>query len=181
MPCRQKRYKCDSIQRTECSLDPVTSPLLRIYTSPLRNILEPTYNSLQTSHARLQEPHQSHITQYHLRSIPRPKAAKMPSSYQSQTFSSVSSSVNGQTTSRTQSTYSDNSGTRVHQTSQEPGQAPREERYEIDNNGRRIADGSTSGSNAGRITEVSDEQQKENDRLYKERMEDEYAKREGGA
>ncbi|KAF3033778.1 hypothetical protein E8E11_002200 [Didymella keratinophila] len=105
----------------------------------------------------------------------------MPSSYQSQTFSSVSSSVNGQTTSRTQSTYSDNSGTRVHQTIQEPGQAPREERYEIDNNGRRIAEGSTSGSNAGRITDVSDEQQKENDRLYEERMEEEYAKREGGA
>lgn len=105
----------------------------------------------------------------------------MPSSYQSQTFSSVSSSVNGQTTSRTQSTYSDNSGTRVHQTSQEPGQAPREERYEIDNSGRRVADGSTSGSNAGRITDVSDEQQKESDRLYEERMEEEYAKREGGA
>jgi hypothetical protein len=104
----------------------------------------------------------------------------MPSSYQSQTFSSVSSSVNGQTTSRTQSTYSDNSGTRVHQTSQEPGQAPREERYEIDTSGKRIAEGS-SGSNAGRITDVSDEQQKENDRLYEERMEEEYAKREGGA
>lgn len=105
----------------------------------------------------------------------------MPSTYQSQTFSSVSSSINGQTTSRTQSTYTDNSGTRVHQTSQEPGQAAREERYEIDNNGRRIADGSTSGSNAGRITDVSDEQQRENDRAYEERMEEEYAKREGGA
>lgn len=105
----------------------------------------------------------------------------MPSSYQSQTFSSVSSSINGQTTSRTQSTYSDNSGTRVHQTSQEPGQAPREERYEIDTSGKRIAEGSTNGSNAGRITDVSDEQQKENDRLYEERMEEEYAKREGGA
>jgi hypothetical protein len=81
MQSKRKRYKCDSLQRTEYSLDPVTSPLLRIYTSPLRNILEPTYNSLQTSHARLQEPHQSHITQYRLRSIPRPKAAKMPSSY----------------------------------------------------------------------------------------------------
>lgn len=105
----------------------------------------------------------------------------MPSTYQSQTFSSVSSSINGQTTSRTQSTYTDNSGTRVYQTSQEPGQAAREERYEIDNNGRRIADGSTSGSNAGRITDVSDEQQRENDRAYEERMEEEYAKREGGA
>ena len=32
-----------------------------------------------------------------------------------------------------------------------------------------------------RIEDVSDEQQRENDRLYEERIEDEYAKREGGA
>jgi len=65
-----------------------------------------------------------------------------------------------------------------------PGQPLREERFEIDNSGRRIAEGSTSGSNRGRIEDVSDvseEQQKENDRLYEERMEEEYAKREGGA
>ena len=105
----------------------------------------------------------------------------MPSSYQSQTFSSVSSSINGQTTSQTQHTYSDNSGTHVYRTSQQPGQAPVEERFEIDSSGRRIAEGSTSGSNQGRITDVTDEQQKENDRLYEERIEDEYAKREGGA
>ncbi|KZM22029.1 uncharacterized protein EKO05_0007286 [Ascochyta rabiei] len=105
----------------------------------------------------------------------------MPSSFQSQTFSSTSSSINGRTTSYTQSTQSDNTGTRVHQTSQQPGQAVREERFEIDNSGRRIAEGSTSGSNQGRIEDVTDEQQKENDRLYEERMEDEYAKREGGA
>lgn len=106
----------------------------------------------------------------------------MPSSFQSQTFSSTSSSINGQTTSHTQHIQSDNSGTRVYQATQEPGQAPREERYEIDNSGRRIAEGSTSGSNQGRIQDVTDEeQQKENDRLYEERMEEEYAKREGGA
>lgn len=105
----------------------------------------------------------------------------MPSSYQSQTFSSTSSSINGQTTSRTQHTQSDNSGTRVYQSTQEPGQAPREERYEIDNSGRRIAEGSTSGSNQGRIQDVTEEEQKENDRLYEERIEEEYAKREGGA
>lgn len=107
----------------------------------------------------------------------------MPSSYTSQTFSSTSSTINGQTTSQTQSTISDNTGTRVHQTSQEPGQALREERFEVDNSGRRIADGSTSGSNRGRIEDVTDEdaQQKENDRKYEEAMEEEYAKREGGA
>lgn len=106
----------------------------------------------------------------------------MPSSYQSQTFSSTSSSINGQTVSHTQRTYSDDSGTHVHRTSQQPGQAPVEERFEVDSSGRRIAEGSTSGSNQGRITDVTDDaQQKENDRLYEERIEEEYAKREGGA
>lgn len=107
----------------------------------------------------------------------------MPSTFQSQTFSSASSSINGQTTSYTQSTQSDNSGTRVHQTIQEPGQKIYEERFEIDNSGRRIAEGSTNGSNQGRIQDVTEdeEKQKENDRLYEERMEEEYAKREGGA
>lgn len=104
----------------------------------------------------------------------------MPVTYQSTSTSSFSSSVNGQTTSYTQSTQSDPSGTRVYQTSQEPGQVPREERFEIDSNGRRIAEG-TSGNSQGRIQDVTDEQQKENDRLYEERMEEEYAKREGGA
>lgn len=69
----------------------------------------------------------------------------------------------------------------MYQSTQEPGQAPREERYEIDNSGRRIAEGSTSGSNQGRIQDVTEEEQKENDRLYEERIEEEYAKREGGA
>lgn len=103
----------------------------------------------------------------------------MPSSYSSQSFSSSSSTINGQTTSHTQSTHTDSTGTRVHQTSQQPGQAPRETRYEIGSNGRAVEE-----SSAGRITEVSEAdeaKQKENDRLYEERMEDEYAKREGGA
>lgn len=109
----------------------------------------------------------------------------MPSSFQSTTYSSSTSTTNGATTSYTQSTHSDPSGTRVHQTSQKPGQAPREERFEVDSSGRRIAEGSSSSSSAGRIEDVTDadkdEQQKENDRLYEERIEEEYAKREGGA
>lgn len=36
-------------------------------------------------------------------------------------------------------------------------------------------------SNQNRIQDVTDEEQKERDKLYEERMEDEYAKREGGA
>lgn len=101
------------------------------------------------------------------------------STYYSSSSSSYSSTRDGQTTSFSQSTQSDPSGTRVHQVSQEPGQAPREERFEVDSTGRRIAGGE--GNAQGRIQDVTDEQQKENDRLYEERMEDEYAKREGGA
>ena len=103
------------------------------------------------------------------------------STYYSTSSSSFSSTSNGQTTSYSQSTHSDPSGTRVHRIFQEPGQAPREERFETDNAGRPVAGGD--GNTQGRIQDVtdSDEQQKENDRLYEERMEDEYAKREGGA
>ena len=171
----------DSLERTECSLDPVTSPSphssSRCATLATLAMLSNSTQHLQ-HHPYFDTKETEPSTLFFIFINP---AAAMPSSYQSQTFSSVSSSINGQTTSRTQSTYSDNSGTRVHQTSQEPGQAPREERYEIDTSGKRIAEGSTNGSNAGRITDVSDEQQKENDRLYEERMEEEYAKREGGA
>jgi hypothetical protein len=103
------------------------------------------------------------------------------STYYSTSSSSYSSTNNGQTTSFSQSTHSDPSGTRVYQTVQEPGQAPREEHFEIDSTGRRV--GGVEGSTQGRIQDVTDgdEQQKENDRKYEERMEEEYAKREGGA
>lgn len=52
-----------------------------------------------------------------------------------------------------------------------------------DSQGRPVQgiEGNGSGSDRARIEDVTDEEQKENDRLYEERMEDEYAKREGGA
>lgn len=100
------------------------------------------------------------------------------STFQSFSTSFSSSSVNGQTTSHSETVHSDPSGTRVHRTSQEPGQAAREERFETDNSGNRIQDGSNS---AGRIQDVTDEEQARNDRKYEENIEDEYAKREGGA
>lgn len=90
-----------------------------------------------------------------------------------------SSTVNGQTTSHSENKYSDPSGTKVHRTSQEPGQAPREERYEVDANGRRIQESGNHG--ARRIEDVTDKEQEQRDREYEEKMEDEYAKREGGA
>lgn len=102
------------------------------------------------------------------------------STFQSFSTSYSSSSVNGQTKSHSESTYSDTSGTRVHCTTQNPGEVAREERFEVDNAGRRV-EGAGSG-NTRKIEDVTEEEnQKKNDRKYEERMEDEYAKREGGA
>lgn len=102
------------------------------------------------------------------------------STFQSFSTSYSSSSFNGQTKSHSETTYSDPSGTRVHRTSQNPGEVVREERFEVDNAGRRVE--SAGSGDQARIQDVTDtEEQKKNDRLYEERMEDEYAKREGGA
>jgi hypothetical protein len=102
------------------------------------------------------------------------------STFQSFSASCSSSSVNGQTKSHSETTHSDPSGTRVHRTTQNSGEAPREERFEVDNAGRRVEGARTGGSL--RIEDVTEEEnQKKNDRKYEERMEDEYAKREGGA
>lgn len=100
------------------------------------------------------------------------------STFQSFTSSYSSSSVNGQTQSHSESTYSDPSGTHVYRTSQEPGQAPRKEHFQVDSTGRRVEG---TADNTRRIQDVTDEEQAKNDKLYEERMEDEYAKREGGA
>jgi hypothetical protein len=73
----------------------------------------------------------------------------------------------------------DPSGTRIHRTSQNQGERPTEERIEYDNSGRRIQG---AGASQGRIEDVTDkEDQAEKDRQYEEKMEDEYAKKEGGA
>ncbi|KAF1849657.1 uncharacterized protein K460DRAFT_360513 [Cucurbitaria berberidis CBS 394.84] len=111
------------------------------------------------------------------------------STFQSFSTSFSSSSVNGQTTSHSESTYSDPSGTRVHRTSQEPGQAAREERFEVDHSGRRVK--GAQADDQKRIQDVTDEEgeggeskddgQAQRDREYEERIEGEYAKREGGA
>lgn len=54
----------------------------------------------------------------------------------------------------------------------------REERYQTDASGRRVED---SSAQRGRIEDVTDKEQEARDREYEEKMEDEYAKREGGA
>ncbi|ORX95255.1 hypothetical protein BCR34DRAFT_549884 [Clohesyomyces aquaticus] len=105
------------------------------------------------------------------------------STFRSTSFSTVSSNINGAQRSYSEATYSDPSGTRVHRTSQEPGQAPREERIEYDSAGRRIQGQRNGQESRGRIEDVTDEREKEKEaeRLYEEGMEEEYAKREGGA
>jgi hypothetical protein len=102
------------------------------------------------------------------------------STFKSVSTSYSSSSVNGQTKTHSETTYSDPSGTRVHRTSQKSGEPARQERFEVDNSGRRVEGGNA--LSRVRIQDVTDEEeQKANDKKYEERMEDEYAKREGGA
>jgi hypothetical protein len=98
------------------------------------------------------------------------------STFQSYSASYSSSSVNGQTTPASETTHADPSGTRVHRTVQKPGEAAREERFGVDNSGRRVE-----GADQRRIEEVTDQEQQAKDQKYEERIENEYAKREGGA
>ncbi|KAH9884749.1 hypothetical protein F4778DRAFT_552830 [Xylariomycetidae sp. FL2044] len=103
------------------------------------------------------------------------------------TFSS-SSSRNGETTGTryAEHTTRDPSGTTTHTAYQRSGEPIQAERRDYDASGRLTTAAGRGLGHAGvdtsrRIEDVSDEQQRENDRLYEERIEDEYAKREGGA
>lgn len=79
-----------------------------------------------------------------------------------------------------ESTYSDPSGTTVKSASQNLGEPiVREERH-YDPQGREMLSGTDGAGTNRRIEEVSEEQ-KQKDREYEERIEEEYAKREGGA
>lgn len=119
-------------------------------------------------------------------------------SFSSTSFSS-SQTHNGRTTNRsyTEEQHSDPAGTAVRTTHQDGRGAPavQEVRY-FDAGGREIpaeraarrglgpAAGAPGDSSSGRrIEDVSDRDQRQDDvdELYRERMEDEYAKREGGA
>jgi hypothetical protein len=98
----------------------------------------------------------------------------------------MTSSDGSTTTSHrtTQQTTSDpTNGTTVHTSRQNNGEPAVQETRHYDSQGREtIEGGSGSGSNGGRrIEDVSDSKQAERDAEYEERMEEEYAKREGGA
>lgn len=108
-------------------------------------------------------------------------------SYSSTSFTSYSSSSssNGQTTGHRYAEHSQTnpSGTRVQTASQNLGQPVYTETRNYDSSGRPLVEGSSTSSGANRIEgpRVEDISEQEADRRYQERIEDEYAKREGGA
>lgn len=106
------------------------------------------------------------------------------SSFASASYSySSSSSRDGEQVSgsrQTKTSYSDDTGTTVKSASQNYGEpAVREEKH-YDPQGRELLSGTDGAGQNRRIEDVSDEQ-KQRDREYEERIEEEYAKREGGA
>lgn len=91
-------------------------------------------------------------------------------SYSSSTFISSSNGGAPQTWRSTESMSSNPQGTTVHRTSEQPGQLLTQETLRLDGSGKLIEEHPV---NSGRIDDVSEE--------YSERIEEEYAKREGGA
>jgi hypothetical protein len=94
-------------------------------------------------------------------------------SYSSSTFTSSSDGDTPQTWRSTESTWSNPQGITVHRTSEQPGQLPTKETLRLDESGKLIGE---QPATSGRIEDVS-----EADKEYLSRIEDEYAKREGGA
>lgn len=99
--------------------------------------------------------------------------------FSSSTSFSYSSSSNGQSTGQTRSEHvqSGPEGTKVVREMQNLGEPVTRETRQYDAQGRELVEGSA-GDTTNRITDV---EQAERDRQYEERIEEEYAKREGGA
>ncbi|KAI0465566.1 hypothetical protein F4859DRAFT_376727 [Xylaria cf. heliscus] len=96
----------------------------------------------------------------------------------SYSFVSTSTSTNGgrpQTAAYAERSITDANGTTTERMRQLPGQAPVYETSERSGT-RRVGGGASSEQN--RITDVTDAEKQQS---YEEKMEDEYAKREGGA
>ena len=102
-------------------------------------------------------------------------------SYSSASYSSTSKDGEQVSGSRhMQSSYTDPSGTTTKSASQNIGEPAVTDERRYDSQGRETISDTDGGVANRRIEDVSDDQ-KEKDRQYEERMEDEYAKREGGA
>ncbi|KAF1986401.1 hypothetical protein K402DRAFT_393880, partial [Aulographum hederae CBS 113979] len=116
-----------------------------------------------------------------------PKMSSSSFSYSSSSYTSSSSTNNNGSISGTKNaTYktSDPSGTTVQTTSQNLGEPAISETRSFDAQGREMIGGGAAGSDRMIGTgnnRVEDVTESEADREYRERMEDEYAKREGGA
>ncbi|KAF2843826.1 hypothetical protein M501DRAFT_926073 [Patellaria atrata CBS 101060] len=93
--------------------------------------------------------------------------------FQSSTYSSSSSTVDGQTKSYSEASFTNPDGTTIRRTSQEPGKPVQQETVRYPANGTATIEG---GAGTRRIEDVTDAE-----KLYEENIEDEYAKREGGA
>jgi len=93
-------------------------------------------------------------------------------SFVSSSFTTSHGGEAPQTWKSSESTSSNPEGTTIHRTTQQPGQAATEETLRLDDSGKVIKEPNSTGM----IEDVS-----ETDKEYMERMEDEYAKREGGA
>jgi hypothetical protein len=102
----------------------------------------------------------------------------------SSSFTSSSTTSNGQQTtgyhSVHQTTTDPVNGTTVKSSTQQLGQPAVEQTRHYDSQGRELLEGSGGAGASRRIEDVSDTQA-ERDAQYEERMEEEYAKREGGA
>ena len=96
-------------------------------------------------------------------------------SYSTFRSSSYQSSTDSAGNTYTEGTSSNPSGTTIHRVTQEAGRAPVHETTRLPAGGS-AAQQVAGLENSKRIEEISDK-----DREYEERMEDEYAKREGGA
>ena len=104
-------------------------------------------------------------------------------SFSSTINSSSSSNHNGETTSHrsTHQTTSDPvNGTTVRTSTQENGQPAVEQTKHYDSQGRELLEGPGGAGGSRQIEDVSGSQA-ERDAEYEERMEEEYAKRKGGA
>jgi len=101
------------------------------------------------------------------------KQTSYSQSYTSSTFTSSSNCGAPQTWRSTEQTSSSPHGTTVHRTLEQPGQLPTQETLRLDGSGKLIGE---QLATSGRIEDVS-----EAGKEYLERMEGEYAKRDGGA
>ncbi|KAL9084965.1 MAG: hypothetical protein Q9165_007831 [Trypethelium subeluteriae] len=166
----------------EPSDDSDESPPSQVKRTKLHN--QTSYNANQSISISNQTPSTSNKAPSTSTSMSSNNTNNTQTYYSSSSYSSYSSTSNGQTTSYREASRTDPSGTTVARESREPGQAPVQERYHVPTSGSGAIGGGPgargTGGAQGRIEEVTEEE-KDAGKRYEETMEEEYAKREGGA